>query len=182
MLLYVYSSGKIPLIKELMLSMWPTANVVANKPRLFCIRLNATPEQPLSAFRELIMNDADVNLTLALMPEKTQAILTEEWVEKAIRKLPYSNVSHEFLAYHVVKNYPNARTPIRKNIDQTMEKHLKDTVLSLAKADLNASIAAKKLYVHRNTLLYRVHTTREKTGIDPQSFLGAAFFHILYTV
>lgn len=181
MLLYVHPSDKSPLIKELMLSMWPHAQVVTQKPRLFCLRLSTKPEQPLSALRELIMNDAEVNLSMALIPEETKTLLTEARIEKALRKLPHQHLSHEFLAYFIAKNHASDRKDLRENLNDTMEKHLKDTVLTLAKANLNASIAAKRLYVHRNTLLYRIRTIREKTGIDPQSFLGASFFHILYS-
>lgn len=39
--------------------------------------------------------------------------------------------------------------------------------------NLNASLTAKKLYIHRNTLQYRIDKFIEKTGIDLKDFYGA---------
>lgn len=38
------------------------------------------------------------------------------------------------------------------------------------KSNLNVSVAAKKLYMHRNSLQYRIDKFYEKTGIDVRIF------------
>lgn len=68
-----------------------------------------------------------------------------------------------------------------------LQRHLSDVILANAKEDhellstinafleanLNVSLAAKKLYLHRNTMQYRVDKFIEKTGIDIKTFPGA---------
>jgi DNA-binding PucR family transcriptional regulator len=39
--------------------------------------------------------------------------------------------------------------------------------------NLNASLTAKKLYIHRNTLQYRIDKFIDKTGIQLKDFYGA---------
>lgn len=47
--------------------------------------------------------------------------------------------------------------------------------------DLNVIQTAKQMYIHRNTLNYRLSQIHEKTGIDPRTFYGAMyFFSIIY--
>jgi hypothetical protein len=54
------------------------------------------------------------------------------------------------------------------------------TVLSFIDSELNQSQAAKKLYMHRNTLLYRLDQFKRLTGIDPTKFSGAYAIRLLY--
>ncbi len=45
-------------------------------------------------------------------------------------------------------------------------------------SNLNITLAAKQLYVHRNSLQYRVDKFIEKTGIDVKSFRGAVMIYL----
>lgn len=49
----------------------------------------------------------------------------------------------------------------------------------LLKNDLNISVAAKKLYLHRNSLLYRVEKFAEKTGLDIRKFHDALIVYFV---
>ena len=46
----------------------------------------------------------------------------------------------------------------------------KKAILAYAASNMNATDAANKLYVHRNTLIYRLNRLKQKTGLDPQCF------------
>ena len=48
--------------------------------------------------------------------------------------------------------------------------------------NLNVSEASRKLYIHRNTLAYRLNKIREKTGLDLQRFDDAITFKIALMV
>ncbi|WP_138419796.1 PucR family transcriptional regulator [Aquibacillus sediminis] len=52
------------------------------------------------------------------------------------------------------------------------EDELLDTVRIFLECNSNATFAAKKLYMHRNSLQYRVDKFIEKTGIDIKQFHG----------
>lgn len=57
---------------------------------------------------------------------------------------------------------------------------LVETCMCLIENDLNVSRTAGKLYMHRNTLIYRIAKLKRLTGLDISTFEGAASFIILY--
>ena len=61
-------------------------------------------------------------------------------------------------------------------------KELVDTADKLFNCHLNISDAARKLYIHRNTLLYRIEKIRNITGLDINKFEDALTFKIILTI
>ncbi|WP_416149161.1 PucR family transcriptional regulator [Salipaludibacillus sp. HK11] len=59
------------------------------------------------------------------------------------------------------------------------DKTLLHSVKMYLECNLNASLAAKKLYMHRNTLQYRVDKFIEKTSIDIKQFPNAVSVYIM---
>lgn len=57
-----------------------------------------------------------------------------------------------------------------------------NTIEEFLKADLNISVASKNLYVHRNTLIYRLDKIYRETGFDIRLFNQASVFIIAYLV
>ncbi|MDC3417289.1 PucR family transcriptional regulator [Aquibacillus salsiterrae] len=57
--------------------------------------------------------------------------------------------------------------------DTITEDDLLETIRTFLESNSNATLAAKKLYMHRNSLQYRVDKFIEKTGIDVKQFKGA---------
>ena len=57
---------------------------------------------------------------------------------------------------------------------------LVDTCLALFENDLNVSRTAGKLYMHRNTLIYRIAKIKRLTGLNVCAFSDAVTFLILY--
>ncbi|WP_077615161.1 PucR family transcriptional regulator [Caenibacillus caldisaponilyticus] len=58
--------------------------------------------------------------------------------------------------------------------DAEMEKSL----LAYFEHGMNSSTAAKALYIHRNSLLYRLDRFSEKTGLDPKNFKDAVYIYL----
>lgn len=52
--------------------------------------------------------------------------------------------------------------------------------MSLFENDLNVSLTAKNMYMHRNTLLYRIKKIKRLTNLDVTKFSDAVTFIILY--
>lgn len=46
----------------------------------------------------------------------------------------------------------------------------KQIILTVAECDIILTAAAKKLYVHRNTLIFQLDKIQVKTGLDPRNF------------
>ena len=46
----------------------------------------------------------------------------------------------------------------------------RETILTLADNDMNVTVTAKKMYMNRNTVVYRLDKIKGKTGLDPRCF------------
>lgn len=53
-----------------------------------------------------------------------------------------------------------------------------ETVRAICVTNLNLSQAAKHLFIHRNTLNYRIEKIMQRTGIDPRSFYGSMTLYL----
>jgi carbohydrate diacid regulator len=56
----------------------------------------------------------------------------------------------------------------------TRKYDMKNTIVSLLNNNMNITSTAKNLYIHRNTLLFRLKKFKEITGLDPCGFLNHA--------
>lgn len=59
---------------------------------------------------------------------------------------------------------------IFKRVDPFMDAETTQTLESFFELDCNVSETAKKLFIHRNTLLYRLDKFKQETGLDVRSF------------
>jgi len=55
----------------------------------------------------------------------------------------------------------------------------KETLFAFCENDLNLSKTARDLYVHRNTLLYRLNRIHQITGLNPNNFMNAMTLMLL---
>jgi sugar diacid utilization regulator len=54
----------------------------------------------------------------------------------------------------------------------------RETLAALCSHNLNISETARALYIHRNTLLYRLDKLKETTGLDPRQFSDALLLRL----
>ncbi len=59
---------------------------------------------------------------------------------------------------------------------------LMNACFTLFENDLNVSMTASKLYMHRNTLIYSLNKIRSKCGLDLRRFPDAVTFLLLYAL
>lgn len=62
------------------------------------------------------------------------------------------------------------------------DEELVKTALAFLDNDLNVSETARAMFLHRNTLMYRLDKIERITGIDVRDFNGAVTFKLLYTL
>ena len=80
---------------------------------------------------------------------------------------------------------PNDRASLFRDkiISQDAQKILTDDLLETIRTffqnDLNLSTTARQLFIHRNTLIYRLDKVRKATGLDLKKFEDAAVFRFL---
>jgi DNA-binding PucR family transcriptional regulator len=65
---------------------------------------------------------------------------------------------------------------IRKILSDTEMRH---TVEVFLHNNLNINAASKELFMHRNTLIYRLEKIRATSGLDLRKFCDAFIFHVL---
>ena len=74
----------------------------------------------------------------------------------------------------------------KEMIPPQAEKVLNDETLETVRVffqnDLNLSTTARQLFIHRNTLLYRMEKVRKATGLDLRKFEDAVVFRILMNI
>ena len=60
----------------------------------------------------------------------------------------------------------------------TLDEETMTTILKFFENNLNVSEAARQLYIHRNTLVYRLDKIRRNTGLDLTKFDNSVVFYI----
>lgn len=133
---------------------------------------------------EVLMSDFYINLELAISaPINDLKIAQREynWVKK------WSSVARNYSTSQVIDYRDAAPYLFLEGIDTETGKQITDMVLKETKdnpellrtietfliSNSNTTLAAKKLYMHRNSLQYRVDKFIEQTGIDVKQFEGA---------
>jgi DNA-binding PucR family transcriptional regulator len=69
-----------------------------------------------------------------------------------------------------------------KNKFDTFDKEIIDTIEEFANCGLNISDASRKLYIHRNTLIYRIEKIKKETGFDIRQFTDATVFMVSFLI
>lgn len=65
-----------------------------------------------------------------------------------------------------------------KRFDPSLDSEIQSTLECFFAMDCNVSETAKKLYIHRNTLLYRLDKIKQETGLDVRSFSHAVLVKV----
>ena len=60
-----------------------------------------------------------------------------------------------------------------------LTEETRETAERFFEADLNLSVAARQMFIHRNTLTYRLDRIQRETGLDLRKFEDAAVFRLL---
>ena len=70
----------------------------------------------------------------------------------------------------------------KKNPIEALDEDTLDTISRFFENNLNVSETARKLYVHRNTLVYRLEKVKKITGLDLREFEDAILFKVAVMV
>lgn len=132
---------------------------------------------------EVLTSDFYINIKLFVSPtlhDIQQAPAFYQWIKKCFHITKQHN--HDVMPYIQAIPYlflHNISSKERQLILDSILYHVKEeeellkTVQVFLESNSNATLAAKKMYMHRNSLQYRVDKFIEKTGIDVKQFEGA---------
>ena len=92
--------------------------------------------------------------------------------------------AHQMLERMVTRIPGDVRKNLRRQVfgerpEEILTEETLETAESLFDADLNLSVAARQMFVHRNTLTYRLDRIRRETGLDLRVFRDAVIFRLL---
>ena len=62
---------------------------------------------------------------------------------------------------------------------RVLNEEMQSTIIKFFENNLNLSEAARKLYIHRNTLIYRIEKIHRSTGLDLRNFEDAVLLKII---
>ncbi|UFU00466.1 helix-turn-helix domain-containing protein [Radiobacillus kanasensis] len=150
------------------------------------------PESEYLAYDQIVdvlMSDFSINIRLFVSPyfhaiEKAGEYYEQVKKDCAIsRKYQKSSVStyHEIAPYLFLDSISETQKQymVQAILGETVnDEELLHTIDVFLSSSSNTSLAAKKLYMHRNSLQYRVDKFMEKTGIDIKQFDGAIIVYL----
>ncbi|MFJ6414578.1 PucR family transcriptional regulator [Terribacillus saccharophilus] len=133
---------------------------------------------------DMLMYDLSVPLRLFVSPwlhSVKDASEQYEWLLKAYRQVPSHSAKHVLYFHDAVPQLLSILLPetdrkyITHHILQGLNKdeELLRTVRMFLSCNQNLTLTAKKLYIHRNSLNYRLEKLTEKTGLDIRKFQDA---------
>src|SRR5699024_4503873 len=109
------------------------------------------------------------------------------WMEKSFEKINAFSVKPVMNYINAVpyllptmKNDQDIQFLIQSILKETIEdEELLRTIQTFLECNSNVSLAAKKMYMHRNSLQYRIDKFIEKTTIDVKQFEGALSVYLI---
>lgn len=96
--------------------------------------------------------------------------------------LDYNKLLFEKIVYNIEDKFKIELLNNFKEKLDAFDAEIISTIEEFIKCDLNISDCAKKLYVHRNTLVYRLDKISKETGFDIRKFKEASLFLVAFLV
>lgn len=132
-----------------------------------------------------IMSDtlSDLRIYVSYQFEQEQDLLTHmKYIKNKLAQIPFNKFV--FLDDKIIlRNFLN-------QVDSMMKQHILkkyandlimiDSIKNYLESNQNTSVASKKIYVHRNTLIQRIDKFKEITGFDVRDFNDAfLIYHLI---
>lgn len=135
----------------------------------------------IESFRELIIQDFSKDITMFIEPYVEKDFILTDNVVCFIKDL-HSGIYYfeDIISYAVVKNKEPLKKKLIKYISDKVNSEVIHTVREFIENNMNSSSTSKKLFMHRNTLNYRIDNFIELTKINVRTFKGANAVYMLY--
>ena len=178
----VYQKNMTEELKEVFLA---TAALIENEVTKDVLVIEDTEyysEDPINYddLFELMSNDFDGAITMYIEPYSKSEFPFFEEMKTLIKLVPSRQYYFEDIIPYTVLNRHPLQNKIKQYISDSVKIEVIETVISFIVNNMNSSQSAKKLYMHRNTLNYRIDNFIEKTHINVREFKGANAIYMLY--
>ncbi len=129
--------------------------------------------------RELMIEEVFVDFVAFIEP-----LNFELDTDKVLQYLPLINPNiytlESLITEAFVMNNAELKKLLKNSFYNQVNQETISTVIGFIEANLNASTASKRLFMHRNTLNYRLDNFIEKTEINIKNFKGAMAIYLLF--
>lgn len=147
---------------------------VDNDLMLISVSDNDCFEQILQNFSLMYITDLLINIKVLIVPF---------FDGRFIKYLDYVEYDTVTIFDVFVKNINNKKViEDAKEIYSSFSKQNLDTITALIKCNMNALKAAEMLYLHRNSLNYRINKFIKETKIDIRNVNNIAFIKLLISL
>lgn len=184
-------------VREILINTVNTRFCFGYESRIVAVSDEEDIESACSSFNKNILSELLIECTVAIggqakavreLKEKYENCLKALYL-KNIYNLPESVVVFENMyAYRIAYNLnPELKEYIRGRVftpefRDIMSSELGTTIEELFKNNLNLTDTAAKLYIHRNTLLYRLDKIYKSTGFDLKKFEDSWLFKLAWLI
>lgn len=129
----------------------------------------------------LLVDDFNTPFTMILEPYSNTSFPLQEECKSFIKNLPHRILEFEdVIVYAVLYQNDAMKQAVKDYIQSQINADVIHTVREFIANNMNSSVSAKKLYMHRNTLNYRIDNFIEATHINVKTFKGANAIYMLY--
>jgi hypothetical protein len=130
---------------------------------------------------ELLVDDFSGGITMMIEPYTKTPFDLEESIKAFLPSLPHQLYTIEdIIIYAVLHNNKPLKHEFIEYFSGCVNTEVIHTVRAFIDNNMNSSITAKKLYMHRNTLNYRIDNFIDATSINVKTFKGANAIYMLY--
>ena len=144
-------------------------------------------EQYVLAVQETLMEEAALNMAAGVGESKNNLALLGESYAEAKRAIEVGQLfnpeEHIFLFSRLMLERFLMSVPREDSLryhSLLFNEEMLQTIEMFFRKDLNLSDTARQLFIHRNTLVYRLDKVQRQTGLDLRHFDDAVTFKILY--
>lgn len=132
-------------------------------------------------FQELIQDDFNSDLIMFIEPYQEDGFSLGVKIKEFLKNMKSGVYFFEdIIPYVVLQQNEALKNDIRDYIHSKVNSDVVHTVREFISNNMNSSSSAKKLFMHRNTLNYRVDNFIETTHINVKTFKGANAVYMLF--
>ena len=146
------------------------------------------------AFCETVENEEGISLVSGISTVCTDVKRLSYSLDQAKATIQIARKFHldgsvwlydEIIMERILADLPAERSTEYKKIifteqaDKWLNEEMINTIHTFFRCDLNVSDTARQMFIHRNTLMYRLDKIQKMTGLDLRKFRDAVIFQIL---
>lgn len=149
-------------------------------PPLIRLRLSDDEEAlTAEALHELLETDFAVPISL-LETTMPHALYPDALIAACLSSVPKGHYDLESLFFKISQHAPTLEKQLKARLDSVLTREIIQTLLSFAAHQMNVSVSAKALFMHRNTMHYRLASFTKKTHLNPYRFEVLALLYRWY--